>query len=204
MITKKFEIDGTVCYHAGMKEWMQQYLQFDRTPTESSKIDTIVVLGTSKTLECFDKRINTALFYAEVFPQASVIFSGKEPDKRKGYVDESGDDYLEASIMADVAIKKGLDPSRTKIEKKSTNAKENVINSLAMIPHANTVLFVTSGYLGRRVDLYAQKQQRENYFVVDSDVQIDASDSDVANELSNKQLLYEASRIIRYGLKGDL
>jgi uncharacterized SAM-binding protein YcdF (DUF218 family) len=187
-----------------MKEWIHQYLQFDRPPTDEHSVDTIIVLGTSKRLDCFEKRISTTLMYADIFPQASIIFSGKEPAKKKGILDESGNGYVESAIMAKEAKSRGLASERIALETKSTNTKENVSLSLAMVSDEDSVLFITSGYLGRRVDLYAQKQKKQNYFIVDTDVRDDANGRESNFERKNKKLLYEAPRILKYGLKGDL
>jgi hypothetical protein len=197
------------------------YLKFHNPPPDDESIDAIVVMGTSKVTAptSFGMRIRTALAYAEKHPQATVIFSGKEAAAGKAIPEESGPEYIEAAVMAAEAVTSGLAIGRIRLERSATNTKENVLNSLSMLSAAEEkVLFVSSGYLGRRIDLYLKKQREtakpgadlcldKIIYIVDADVQEDASGrAFTEQELKRKKecLVYEAVRIVRYGLRENL
>lgn len=188
-----------------------EYLKFHNPPPDGQEVDAIIVMGTSRITNptSFAMRIRTALAYADISPQATVIFSGKEASPDKAHPQESGPQYIEAAVMAAEAVIHGLDPARIKLETEAKNAKENFVNSLKMLTLAEeNVLFVSSGYLGRRIDLYLKKQQADKtFFIVDADVQEDTKRSDFTEQEQKRKeacLLYEATRISRYRSTGDL
>lgn len=194
-----------------------EYLRFHNPPSDGMQLDAIVVMGTSLITNptSFEMRVSTALQYADISPQATVIFSGKEASADKAHPQESGPQYIEAAVMAAEAVIHGLDPARIKLETEAKNAKENIIYSLSMLSsEENEVLVVTSGYLARRADLYIKKEQEhghispeKRFFIVDADVQEDRSGKVFTEqEMQRKQacLIYEETRIVRYRQKGDL
>jgi hypothetical protein len=198
-------------------EGIKEFLSYNRLPTERDNINTIVTLGTSakNAPTSFNMRLNTTLEYSSIYPDAEVIFSGKQAHGNKAHPEESGDNYFEAEAMAKEAINRGLDPQRIKIENKAKNTKENIAYSLDMLPSTENILFVCSSYQGRRIKMYLDKHHQNserNDFIVDADVREDKDkDKDRVQSFTllhnrRKELCidYEWSRINKYKAKGDL
>jgi uncharacterized SAM-binding protein YcdF (DUF218 family) len=194
-----------------------EYLRFDRPPLEEQSLDTLIVMGTSRLLSpiSFDLRVSTLIDYANKSPEATIIFSGKQAGGNKAHPQESGPQYIEAAVMAKEAMSRGLDPQRVKLETKAINAKENVIHSVEMLsPEDEHILFVSSDYLARRIDLYLEKMKQlqtlptdKQFYLVDADVREDATKRSFTLEQMDrkqKRLLYEFKRIPLYRAKGDL
>ena len=102
-----------------------------------------------------------------------------------------------------------------RLETLALNTKENISHSLSILSREErSVLFISSGYLGRRVDLYLKKMKTDGvldegrkYFIVDADVREDAEMQILTSEqLRRKEesILYESIRIVEYRRKGDL
>jgi uncharacterized SAM-binding protein YcdF (DUF218 family) len=194
-----------------------EYLRFDRPPSEEQSLDTLIVVGTSRLLSpiSFDMRISTLIDYADTSPRSTVIFSGKHAGGGKAHPQESGPHYIEAAVMADEAMRRGLDPQRVRLETQATNAKENGLHSVEMLSSEDEhVVFISSDYLARRIDLYLEKMKQlqtlprdKHFYLVDADVREDASGVIITPEQmerKQKRLVYEAKRIPLYRAKGDL
>jgi hypothetical protein len=163
-------------------ERLRGFLEFDSPPDLSDRVDTIVVLGTSKRL-CpmdFDMRVNAGMHYAMAYPESRLIVTGKRPHVSQALPEELDENYLESRVMADALLDLGV-TNQVNLEKEADNTRDNVRYSLAMIPHGETsVLFITSGYLARRVSLYVNKELQTSgrsddvrCFFVDTDVRED-------------------------------
>lgn len=194
---------------------IDKFLRFDNPPSPHHPIDTILVLGTSRILDksAFDLRISAALFYAQNYKNAYIVFSGKRPDRMRASSEELESHFIEAAVMANEAIRRGLDKKRIALEVESTNTRENLINSLNLLPNSKNLLIICSSYVGRRVNLYLNRMQQEsliprkNYFIVDADVRLDKSDrilNRIKEERKQFRLVYEWERLKKYRRKGHL
>ena len=126
---------------------------------------TILVLG-SGTPNCaasstLAARLDVALAQAIIWPQAQVVVSGGQ---------DFGRDCIEADVMADYLLARGLDAGRLLRESRSTSTAENLRFSLTLIaahgPTANRgrddvgpppVLIVTSDFHTLRARLIAYR-----------------------------------------------
>jgi len=192
---------------------MFRFLSFDCLPGHKDTIDTIVVLGTNRLMGDFGRRIDAAAKYATTYPQAQLIVSGKG----SGFSIPIFHNRTESRFMSQELQKRGVRRDRVREESRATNTKENVENSLAMVtPGDHKVLFVGSGYMGRRIYYYGkkalQKQHREDikYFIYDTDVAGDKKRKRGVSLTPGEQirrnffLKYEWSRLPIYRRKGDL
>lgn len=173
-------------------------------------------MGTSRLLSpvSFEMRVAATNDYADKFPQSIVIFSGKQTKDKTVHPLETGSQYVEAAVMADEAIRRGLDPQRVLLEERAINAKENIENSLAMLTDEEQIVFISSDYLGRRIDLYLEKMRQvqtlpegKQFYIFDADVHEDSLGAHFTPEQlerKRKRLVYEAKRIPLYRAKGDL
>lgn len=115
---------------------------------------TVVVLG-SKVSGRFPSadlmaRINAAADYLTANPQVKCIVSGG-----KG----AGELVTEAAVMKEYLMKRGIDPSRIITEENSTNTKENLTNTLAIIDQngmSRELAIVTDEYHQFRAGKIAQ------------------------------------------------
>lgn len=104
-------------------------------------IDYIVVLGCAlnkdQVTPLLASRVDKALKLARKHPEATVIFSGGQ-----------GSDELisEAMAMANYASSQGFEVGRMLLEEHSSNTKENIENSYAMMKETKQVALVTSNY----------------------------------------------------------
>ena len=134
---------------------LEKFLIYDIPPKPHHSIDTIIILGTTKYIQDFGMRISSAFDYATLYPASEIIITGKGHSPKRKHLFSSP---VEAIQMRHEFITKGLNPERIRTEVHSTNTKENIINTIAMLnPNNKNALIITSGYHARRVDLYMKK-----------------------------------------------
>lgn len=122
----------------------------ERTPTDSRPVDTVIVLGagvngTTPSM-ALQTRINAAVGYLAAHPETTAILSGGQGP---------GENITEAQSMFNALTALGIDPDRLILEEASTNTRENLENSLALLPdvHHSTVVIVTNDFHMARVRL---------------------------------------------------
>ncbi len=208
-------MEGSLSFRAHHLKRIEKFLRYDSPPPNNHPIDTILVLGTSKSIDprSFELRIATALNFSQQYPEAQVVFSGKHPDVNRALPHELAHSYREAAVMAEEAVRRGLAKKRIVLETESKNTRENVMFSLNQIPIGDNILIVCSAYVGRRVSLYLKRMQQEyliperNYFIVDADVRLDYSGKTLDQQhhvRKNNKTLYEWERLVKYRRKGHL
>ena len=199
--------DGSLSPHQWLR--LERFSVFDRPPTDVDKVDTIVVLGGIPYGPGFQKRMPLLEMYADIYPQAQIIFTGDGRDRRGNIEDKRP----EAEIMAEHAEFQGIDASRFVIEPYSNNTKENVDAAISMSLMSEGVLFISSHLMGRRIDGYVLKNMENicvfnpdfRYFIVDADVPKTPSTLTFEEvEFRKERLKYEWARIPDYRDKGDL
>lgn len=195
-------------YTAHQMDRLGRFLSFQLEPTAEDYPDALIVLATSPYSQStsFAKRITTTLQYAQYYPFAKILLSGKHPDVSRAFPHELAPEYSEAAIMREQVIKQGLSPKKLlPLEDESTNTRENVFNSLDKLsPLSKSVLFICDKLQGRRVYYYFQKYthlhpefQHVKCFLIDASLQ-------QQNPLDQEHIHYEASRLFSYRRKGDL
>lgn len=122
----------------------------ERTPTNSRPVDAVIVLGagvngTTPSM-ALQTRINAAADYLAAHPETTAILSGGQGP---------GEAISEAQAMFNALTALGIDPDRLILEEQSTNTRENLENSLALLPdvHHSTVAIVTNDFHMARVRL---------------------------------------------------
>jgi uncharacterized SAM-binding protein YcdF (DUF218 family) len=197
---------------------VNRFLKHHTPPSPPDIVDVIIVPATSPIFDrgSFDKRIKATVDYAAQYPNAYVLFSGKRPDESRATPSEKEPNYSEAAVMAKEAKTAGLGDNHIELEEESENAKDNVNLSLDKLKDKDpkSILIISSGYMGRRLDLYLQKELKQRNllgittFIFDADVAEDLAgfipSSDTEKERKMNRILYEAFRLSKYRQKGDL
>lgn len=183
-------------------ERVKKFLLFDKLPTREIYIETIIVLGTTQHVDprSFVDRVDALLEFANRYPKATVIFTGKGPHTSKGIKTLD----IEALQMQQLAREKGLRNSCL-VELTSQNTKENIHNSLKL-QRDTSKLFICSRLMARRVDYYVKKEMESEpnfpYYIVDTDVRQIKQQGFQTYHLEN--LMYEWKRLPLYRHQGDL
>ena len=112
--------------------------------------DAVIVLGagvngTTPSL-ALQTRINAAESYLKANPGIPAVLSGGQGP---------GEDISEARAMFDALTARGIDPERLILEEQSANTRQNLRNSLALLPddYHKTVAIVTNDFHMGRVRL---------------------------------------------------
>ena len=112
--------------------------------------DAVIVLGagvngTTPSL-ALQTRINAAESYLKANPGIPAVLSGGQGP---------GEDISEARAMYDALTARGIDPERLILEEQSANTRQNLQNSLALLPddYHKTVAIVTNDFHMGRVRL---------------------------------------------------
>ena len=112
--------------------------------------DAVIVLGagvngTTPSL-ALQSRIDAAERYLKANPDIPAVLSGGQG---------SGEDISEARAMYDALTARGIDPARLILEERSANTRQNLQNSLALLPddYHKTVAIVTNDFHMGRVRL---------------------------------------------------
>ena len=112
--------------------------------------DAVIVLGagvngTTPSL-ALQTRINAAESYLKANPGIPAVLSGGQGP---------GEDISEARAMFDALTARGIDPERLILEEQSGNTRQNLQNSLALLPddYHKTVAIVTNDFHMGRVRL---------------------------------------------------
>ena len=112
--------------------------------------DAVIVLGagvngTTPSL-ALQTRINAAESYLKANPGIPAVLSGGQGP---------GEDISEARAMFDALTARGIDPARLILEEQSANTRQNLQNSLALLPddYHKTVAIVTNDFHMGRVRL---------------------------------------------------
>lgn len=194
-------------------EKIKTYLLYDSPPQPEQPINTLVLLGTNPrtTPRWYKERLDILEFYAETYPQATIIITGKGPNREKREALGIAQDFIEAEAMQSDALRRGIVGDRIILERDSTNVKENIVNTMNMLPDESITLLIGSGFLGRRIDGYLLKycQQRgialPSYYYVDGDVQnFRSNDTKPLDEKLLEVIAGEWSRLLHYAKQGDL
>lgn len=114
--------------------------------------DYVIVLGAQVDGEEASKslynRTMAAVDYLESYPEAKVIASGgKGPDEG----------ISEALCIQRLLIASGIEPSRILMEDASTNTRENIANSAALVGKAHRFVIMTCNYHQCRAQRTARK-----------------------------------------------
>ncbi len=80
-------------------------------------------------------RLDVAAAYLKEHPHVKVIVSGGQGED---------EDRTEASVMFNVLVEKGIEPSRILIEDKSTSTYENLLFSKELLPNETTAITIIS------------------------------------------------------------
>lgn len=132
----------------GIEFWVIHVGQ--RTPDESRPVDAVIVLGAgvngTTPSVALQTRINAAADYLRGHPDVPAILSGGQGP---------GEDISEARAMFNALTALGIEAERLILEEDSTNTRENLENSLALLPDYNskTVAVVTNDFHMARVRL---------------------------------------------------
>ena len=112
--------------------------------------DAVIVLGagvngTTPSM-ALQTRIDAAERYLKVHPDIPAVLSGGQG---------AGEDISEAQAMYDALTARGIDPERLIREEQSANTRQNLENSLALLPDSyhKTVAIVTNDFHMARVKL---------------------------------------------------
>lgn len=123
-----------------------------QTPGENA---TVVVLGCrvygDQPSLMLQRRLNAALEYLNIHPQAAVVCSGGQT---------AGDPYSEAAVMANYLVQRGVSPERIYLEEQSASTAQNIGNSAEIIRQNGLPLQIaiaTDGFHELRAQLYARK-----------------------------------------------
>lgn len=135
--------------------WVEGSILAHDSGTESPDAPTVIVLGAglngdqpSLTLVA---RLQTALEYLQIHPQAAIIVSGGQG---------TYETCTEAAAMARWLTEKGVDPSRIYLEEQSTDTKENLVFSRKLMKEyglAEPVIVVSNSFHLYRARLLAQQ-----------------------------------------------
>lgn len=132
----------------GIEVWVIHVGQ--RTPDESRPVCAVIVLGAgvngTTPSVALQTRINAAADYLTAHPETTAVLSGGQGP---------GEDITEAQAMYNALTAAGIDPDRLILEEASTNTRENLENSLALLPdvHHSTIAIVTNDFHMARVRL---------------------------------------------------
>ena len=112
--------------------------------------DAVIVLGagvngTTPSL-ALQTRIDAAARYLQANPDIPAVLSGGQG---------AGEDISEAQVMYDALTARGIAPERLILEEQSANTRQNLENSLALLPDSyhKTVAIVTNDFHMARVKL---------------------------------------------------
>ncbi len=129
------------------------YYGFFSPPPQDGQVTVVVlgcqVLGDQPSL-MLRRRLDTALEYLSINPQASAVLAGGRGD---------GEDYSEAYVMKRYLTAKGIDPSRLYQEDTSTNTRENLLYSASVILEnqlSTQIVLVTDAFHQWRGTLYGK------------------------------------------------
>ena len=112
--------------------------------------DAVIVLGAgvngTTPSVALQTRIDAAERYLKVHPDIPAVLSGGQG---------AGEDISEAQAMYDALTARGIDPERLIREEQSANTRQNLQNSLALLPdgYHKTVAIVTNDFHMARVEL---------------------------------------------------
>lgn len=128
------------------------------------KLDYLIVLGANVhnngPCEMLRYRLDETISYLNDNPNTKCILSGgKGPDEP----------IEEAVSMSEYLIKHGISSERLLIEKKSNTTKENISNSMKMIPKNTSVGIVTNNFHIFRATQIAKRQGLSNVHGISSD-----------------------------------
>lgn len=113
-------------------------------------VDAVIVLGAgvngSTPSVALQTRIDAAAEYLAAHPGIPVVLSGGQ---------EPGEHISEAQAMFNALTAQGIAPERLILEEASTNTRENLENSLALLPDASSssIAVVTNDFHMARVQL---------------------------------------------------
>ena len=112
--------------------------------------DAVIVLGAgvngTTPSVALQTRIDAAARYLQANPDIPAVLSGGQGP---------GEDISEARAMYDALTARGIDPERLILEEQSANTRQNLQNSLALLPDSyhQTVAIVTNDFHMARVRL---------------------------------------------------
>ena len=112
--------------------------------------DAVIVLGAgvngTTPSVALQTRIDAAARYLQANPDIPAVLSGGQGP---------GEDISEARAMYDALTARGIDPERLILEEQSANTRQNLQNSLALLPdgYHKTVAIVTNDFHMARVRL---------------------------------------------------
>ena len=112
--------------------------------------DAVIVLGAgvngTTPSVALQTRIDAAERYLKVHPHVPAVLSGGQGP---------GEDISEARAMYNALTARGIDPARLILEERSANTRQNLQNSLALLPddYHKTVAIVTNDFHMGRVRL---------------------------------------------------
>ncbi|MCL2343086.1 MAG: YdcF family protein [Firmicutes bacterium] len=124
-------------------------LQNARTDADP-KADYLIVLGAKVNGDqpsfALENRLETALDYLNTYPDARAVLSGGQG---------ADENISEAEAMRVWLEAKGVEAARLILEPKSTSTKENLKNSLALIPAGNSIAVCSNDFHLYRAKAYA-------------------------------------------------
>lgn len=121
-----------------------------QTPEESCPVQAVIVLGAgvngTTPSVALQTRIRAAADYLRAHPDIPAVLSGGQG---------AGEDISEAQAMFNGLTALGIEANRLILEENSTNTRENLENSLALLPdvYHSTVAIVTNDFHMARVRL---------------------------------------------------
>ena len=119
-------------------------------PESGQPVDAVIVLGAgvngSTPSVALQTRIDAAADYLAAHPDIPAVLSGGQGP---------GEHISEAQAMFNALTARGIDPERLILEEASTNTRENLENSLALLPDASRsrIAVVTNDFHMARVRL---------------------------------------------------
>lgn len=132
---------------AALEVWI---VRIGETDEGSQAADAVIVLGAgvngTTPSVALQTRINAAAAYLTAHPDVPAVLSGGQGP---------GEAITEAQAMFNALTAQGIDPERLILEEASTNTRENLENSLALLGEAaqGTVAVVTNDFHMARVRL---------------------------------------------------
>ena len=100
------------------------------------------------------QRINAAYDYLTEYPEAVCVLSGGQGRDEK---------IPEAQAMYNTLTEKGISPDRLIIEDKSTDTKENIANSKALLGDVDEIVIITTDFHQYRAAIIAERNGLKSY-----------------------------------------